>query len=157
MMPDERGLRRFDARRGEHALLKGNQPCIEQQEIDRPISLDQFGEGGLNAGRLVQIELQRREDLFFGISRELRGRFLGTGQAATGDDDLPAALGGEQDGGGITEPGGGAGDESDWMFRGRLGGEGLRSSREALRGQGELANFERFGYIIGAIEFVKEF
>src|SRR5579872_3271165 len=29
MMPDERGLRRLDTRRGESALLKGNQPCIE--------------------------------------------------------------------------------------------------------------------------------
>ena len=63
MMADERGLRSLDARRSERALLKGNQPCIEQQEIDRLTSLDQLGEGGLNAGRLVQIQLQRREDL----------------------------------------------------------------------------------------------
>jgi hypothetical protein len=30
MMADQRGLRRLDARRSEHALLKWNQPCIEQ-------------------------------------------------------------------------------------------------------------------------------
>ena len=30
MMPDERGLRRLDTHHGEHALLIGNQPCIEQ-------------------------------------------------------------------------------------------------------------------------------
>jgi hypothetical protein len=48
----------------------------------------------------------------------------------------------------ITEPGGGAGDERDRMFHGRLRGEGGRSSREAPRGQGRLANFEPFGYIL---------
>ncbi len=35
---------------------------IEQQEIDRLTSLDQLAEGGLDAGRCVQIQLQRRED-----------------------------------------------------------------------------------------------
>ena len=63
MMADQRGLRRLDARRSEHALLTWDHPCIEQQEIDRPTSLDECGEGGLNAGRRVQIQLQRREDL----------------------------------------------------------------------------------------------
>ena len=48
----------------------------------------------------------------------------------------------------ITEPGGGAGDESDQIFHGRLRGEGGRSSRKAPRGQGQLANFELFGYIL---------
>ncbi len=56
MMPDKRGLRRLDARRRDSALLKGNQPCSEQQEIDRLTALDEFGNGRLNAGRLVQIE-----------------------------------------------------------------------------------------------------
>ena len=49
MMTDERGLRCLDARRSELALLTGDQPCIEQQEIDRSTSLDQLGEGGLDA------------------------------------------------------------------------------------------------------------
>jgi Transposase DDE domain group 1 len=35
MMADQRGLRSLDARRSEHALLTWDQPCIEQQEIDR--------------------------------------------------------------------------------------------------------------------------
>ena len=41
MMADERG-RNFalDARRSEHALLTSDHPCIEQQEIDRPTSLE---------------------------------------------------------------------------------------------------------------------
>ena len=30
MMADQRGLCRLDARRGDHALLKRDQPCIEQ-------------------------------------------------------------------------------------------------------------------------------
>ena len=105
-------------------FLTWDHPCIEQQEIDRLTPLDQLGEGGLNAGRRVQIQLQRREDLFLGLSRELSGRFLDPGQAAPGDDDLAVALGGEQAGCRITEPGGGAGDERDRMFHGRLRGEG---------------------------------
>jgi hypothetical protein len=123
MMPDERGLRRLDARLGENALLKGNQPCIEQQEIDRLASLDELGNGRLNAGRRVQIQRQRREDHCFVLSRELSGRLLGPGQAAPGDDDLVPALSGEQAGGRKAEPGSGAGDESDRMYHGHLPGE----------------------------------
>ena len=133
MMADERGLRSLDARRSEHALLTWDHPCIEQQEIDRPTSLDQLGEGSLYAGRCVQIQLQRREDLGLGLSRELSGRFLDPGQAAAGDDDLAAALGGEHAGRCITEPGGGAGDESDRMshgwFRGWVEGRSNRGFR----------------------------
>ena len=44
MMADQRGLRSLDARRSEHALLTWDHPCIEQQEIDRPTSLDERGE-----------------------------------------------------------------------------------------------------------------
>jgi hypothetical protein len=54
----------------------------------------------------------------------MRGRFLDASQAAAGDDDLAAALNGEQAGCRITEPGGGAGDERDRMLHGRLRGEG---------------------------------
>ena len=54
----------------------------------------------------------------------MRGRFLYPSQAAPGDDDLALALGGEQAGCRTTEPRGGAGDESDRMFHGRLRGEG---------------------------------
>ena len=79
MMANERGLSCFDARRSNHALLKGNQPCIEQQEIDRPTSFDQLGKRGLDVGGRVQIKLQRREDLPFGLRRELSGRFLDLG------------------------------------------------------------------------------
>ena len=43
----------------------------------------------------------------------MSGRFLYPSQAAPGDDDLAVALGGEQAGCRITEPGGGAGDERD--------------------------------------------
>ena len=43
--------------------LSSHDSCIEQQEIDRPTSLDEFGEDGLNAGQCVQLQLQRREDL----------------------------------------------------------------------------------------------
>ena len=75
MMADQRGLSRLDARRSEHALLTRDHPCIEQQEIDRLTALDQRGERGLNTGRRVQIQLQRRENLFLGLSRELSGRF----------------------------------------------------------------------------------
>ena len=78
----------------------------------------------------------------------MSGRFLGPTQAAPGDDDLAPALSGKSAGCRITEPGGGAGDERDRMFHGRLRGEGLRSSREAPRGQNRLANFELFGYIL---------
>ena len=118
-----------------HALLTWDHPCIEQQEIDRLTSLDQLGEGGLNAGRRVQIQLQRREDLFLGLSRELSGRLLDLGQAAPGDDDLAVALVGEHAGCRITEPGGGAGDERDRMFHGRLRGEGrVVRPREARPG-----------------------
>ena len=77
MMPDKRGLRRLDARCRDSALLKGNQPCIEQQEIDRLAALDELGNGRLNAGRLVQIQCQRRENRSFVLSRELSGRLLG--------------------------------------------------------------------------------
>jgi hypothetical protein len=45
----------------------------------------------------------------------LSGRFLDPSQAAPGDDDLATALGGEHAGCRISEPGGGAGDESDGM------------------------------------------
>src|SRR5579872_2434349 len=116
MMPDERGLRRLNTRRGESALLKGNQPCIEQQEIDRLVSLDELGHSRLNAGRLVQIQRQRRENRSFVLSRELSGRLLGPGQAAPGDDDLAVALSGEQAGCRMAEPGSSASDESDLMF-----------------------------------------
>ena len=74
----------------------------------------------MNTGWLVQIQRQRREDLSFGLSRELSGRLLGPAQAATGDDDLVPALSGEQAGCRLAEPGSGAGDESDRMFHGRL-------------------------------------
>ena len=78
----------------------------------------------MNACRHVQIQLQRRENLFLCLSRELSGRFLNPGQFAPGDDDLAPALGGKSFGCRITEPGGGAGDESDRMFHGRLRGKG---------------------------------
>src|SRR5271169_7119212 len=148
MMADERGLRSLDARRSEYPLLTWHHPCIEQQEIDRPTPLDQLGEGGLNAGRRVQLQLQRREDLSFGLGRELSGRFLDPSQAAPGDDDLAPPLSGKSAGCRMTEPGGGAGDERDRMFHGHLRGEGGRSSGEAPRGQGRLANFELFSYIL---------
>ena len=51
-------------------------------------------------------------------------RFLYPSQAAPSDDDLAVALGGEQAGCRMTEPAGGAGDESDRMFRGLLRGGG---------------------------------
>ena len=92
MMADQRGLRSLDARRSDDARLARNHTGIEQQEIDRPTSLDQLRERGLNAGRLVQIHLQRREDLSFGLSRELCGRFPDLSRAATGDDDLAPSL-----------------------------------------------------------------
>jgi hypothetical protein len=122
MMADERGLSRLDARRSDHALLTRDHPRIEQQEIDRPTALDQLGEGGLNAGRRVQIQRQRRENLSLGLSRELSGRLPDPGQAAPGDDDLAVALGGEQAGRRITEPRRGAGDERDRISDGRLRG-----------------------------------
>ena len=74
----------------------------------------------MNAGRLVQ--LQRREDLSFGLRRELSGCFLDPSQAAPGGDDLAPALSGKNAGCRITEPGGGAGDERDRMSYGRLRG-----------------------------------
>ncbi len=110
-MADERRLRSLDARRGDHPLLTRDHPGIEQQDINRLTSLDELGQGGLNAGRLVQFQLQRREYLCPGLSRELSGRCLNPGQAAPGDDDLAVAVGGEQAGRLITDPGGGAGDE----------------------------------------------
>jgi hypothetical protein len=51
MMADVRSFSRFDARRGDYLLLTRDHPCIEQQEIDRPTSPDELGEGGLNAGQ----------------------------------------------------------------------------------------------------------
>jgi hypothetical protein len=57
MMADQRGLSRLDARLSEHALLTSDHPGIEPKEIDLPTSLDELGEGGLNAGRRVQIQL----------------------------------------------------------------------------------------------------
>ena len=54
----------------------------------------------------------------------MSGRFLNPGHAAPGDDDLTPALSGKSAGCRITEPGGGAGDECDRMFHGRLRGEG---------------------------------
>ena len=116
MMADQRGLRSFDALRSERALFEGDQPGIEQQEIDRLTPLDQLGEGGLNAGRRVQIELQRREDFFLGLSRELSSRLLDLCQPASGNDDLLIALGREQAGCRITEPGRGAGNERETNF-----------------------------------------
>ena len=77
MMADELGLSRLDARRSEHELLIGNQPCIEQQEIDRPNLLDQRGDGGVDVDRVVQIKLQRREDHGFVLRGELSGHLLG--------------------------------------------------------------------------------
>ena len=61
MMANQRGLGRLNARRGYHALLTRNQPGIKQQEIDRPTTLYEHGKGGLDAGRRVEIQLQRRE------------------------------------------------------------------------------------------------
>ena len=99
-------------------LFEGDQPGIEQQEIDLLTSFDQLGDSGLNAGRRVQIEFQRREDLFLGLSRELSSRLLDRGQPAPGDDDLTVALRGEQAGCRITEPGRSAGDERERIFHG---------------------------------------
>ena len=113
MMTDERSLRCLDARRGNLALFEGNQPSIEQQEIDRPTSFDQLSNRGPGAGGRVQIKLQRSEHPFFGFRREPLGRFLGLGQAATRYRDLLPSPVGEQAGCGITEPRRGAGDESD--------------------------------------------
>ena len=124
MMADERGLRSLDARRSEHALLTWDHPGIEQQEIDRPTLLDQLGEGGLNAGRRIEVQLQRRENRGLGLGRELSGRFPDVGQAAAGDNDLVPSFGGEQARRGVTKSGGGTSDESDRMFHGRLRGEG---------------------------------
>ena len=53
--------------------------------------------------------------LGIGLSRELCGCFMHSGQAAGGDDDLAAALGGDNARCPITEPGGRAGDESERM------------------------------------------
>ncbi len=86
------------------ALLPWDYPGIEQQEIDRSTALDQLGEGRLNAGRRVQIQLQRREDISLSLSRELGGRLLDQGQAAAGDDDLAPAVSGKSAGCRITEP-----------------------------------------------------
>jgi hypothetical protein len=54
----------------------------------------------------------------------MSGRFLYPSQAAPGDDDLAVVRGGEQTACGITEPGGGAGDERVTMIHGRFPGEG---------------------------------
>jgi hypothetical protein len=56
----------------------------------------------------------------------MSGRFFYPSQAASGDDDLAVALDGEQASCRMTEPGGGAGEESDRMFHERLRGEGRR-------------------------------
>ena len=85
-------MRRLDTLVGEEQFLAGDQPGIEQQEIDRLISLGQLGQGGLDAGVHIQIQRQRREDLCLGLSCELSCRFLGLGQAATCEDDMAAAL-----------------------------------------------------------------
>ena len=81
---------------------------------------------------------------------------LDRGQPASGDDDLFIALGGEQAGCRITEPGRGAGDERERMFHGVSMVKG-----EARRGparQGPPCNFELFSSIlIGTMEIVKEF
>jgi hypothetical protein len=63
MMANERGLCRLDAGCREHALLTADPACVEQ-ETDQLPSLDQRGEGSLNASRRIQIQLQWREDLF---------------------------------------------------------------------------------------------
>ena len=91
----------------------------------------------MNAGRLVQVQLQRREDLLFGLGRELSDRFLGPRQAAPGNGDLAPALSGKSAGCRITEPGGGAGDERDECSMDR---SIVRSTREAPRGV-PVANF----------------
>ncbi len=54
----------------------------------------------------------------------MSGRFVYPSQATPGDNDLAVALDGEQAGCRMTEPGGGAGDECDRMFHGRLRVEG---------------------------------
>ncbi len=118
MMADQRGLRSLDARAGEHAFLAWDQPGIEQQEIDRLTSLAELPERLPDTGRIVQIQLQRLEDLRLRLSREQFGRFSCTWQGAPGDDDLSAALCGEQAGCCMTDPGGRASDESDRMFHG---------------------------------------
>jgi hypothetical protein len=92
VMTDQRRLRRFDTRRGNHARLAGHHPGIEQQEIERPASLDQPAKSGPNAGRRVQLQFKRREDVALGFRRQLRGGFLDPGQVAASDDDLAPAL-----------------------------------------------------------------
>src|SRR5581483_11730388 len=87
------------------------------------------------------------EDLSFGLRRKQCGRFPGLSQAAPGDDDLAPALSSKKAGCSMTEPGGGAGYESDRMFQGRLRGRGLRSGRMVLQGWSQLANLELFSYI----------
>ncbi len=96
MMANERGLSRLDAGRSKRAFLASDHSCNEQQEIDRLTLLDQASEGGLNAGRRVQIQLQGSEVLRPVLSRELSGRFLDLRQTAPSDDDLVVALYGEQ-------------------------------------------------------------
>src|SRR5260370_19088200 len=114
----------------------------------------------MNAGRRFQIQLQRRENLCLSLSRELSGRFLDPGQAAAGDDDLAAALGGEHAGCRITEPGGGAGDESDRMFHGWFRGAGGREDRTGRSNASRpvtLPTSEPFGTVMGRMVRRKEF
>jgi len=156
MMADQRRLRSFDALGSERALLEGDQPGIEQQEIDGLPPLDQLGESRLHAGRLVQIQLHRREDVLLGLSRELSSRLPDPGQAAPGDEDLLIALGGEQAGCRITEPGRGAGDERERSFHGVSMVKG--ESRRGPARQAPPCNLELFSSIlIGTMEIVKEF
>ena len=72
---------------------------------------------------------------------------LDSGQPAAGDDDLSVALGGEQAGCRITEPGRGAGDERERMFHSVsvVKGEARRSPRDV---RSRLVIFELFGYIL---------
>ena len=77
MMADRRGLRSLDARRSERApSYLGPPSALGSSRPDPPTSLDQLGERGLNAGRRVRVQLQRREDRSFGLTRELSRRFL---------------------------------------------------------------------------------
>ncbi len=70
----------------------------------------------------AQLAAETKRQVFTPL--ELSGRFLGPTQAAASDDDLAPALSGKSAGCRITEPGGGAGDERDRMFHGRLRGKG---------------------------------
>jgi len=74
----------------------------------------------------------------------LSGRFLNPNQAASGDEDLAVALGGGQAGCGVTEPGGGVGDESDRMFHKWLLTETGRQKRKNERGQSQQSAFANY-------------